>query len=72
MLAGDGSFDSPLEQTLVQFTAPAGAPSAEICVRGIDVLGNTGAAACVTLNINAPAGPLPLYLPGIFNNSSAP
>ncbi len=72
MLAGDGSFDSPLEQVTAQFTAPTSSASVEVCVQATDMLGNTGAAVCVTLDINTPTGSLAVHLPIIVNNSSSP
>jgi hypothetical protein len=68
MQASDGTFDSPLEQVTAQFTAPQGPTSVEVCVRGSDVFDNTGSAACEQLEINAPVGPPPIYLPIAVRN----
>lgn len=68
MQASDGTFDSPLELVTAQFTAPQGPTSVEVCVRGSDVFGNTGSTACEQLEINAPVGPLPVYLPIAVRN----
>jgi hypothetical protein len=68
MQASDGTFDSSLEQVTAQFTAPQGPTSVEVCVQGSDVFGNTGSAACEQLEINAPEGPSPVYLPIAVRN----
>jgi hypothetical protein len=68
MQASNGTFDSPLEQVTAQFTAPQGPTSVEVCVQGSDVFGNTGSAACEQLEINAPEGPSPVYLPIAVRN----
>ena len=72
MLAGDGGFDSPLEQVSAQFSAPSGPNAVEVCVRGTDIYGNIGNPACDQLEINAPAGPPPLFLPIAVKNFSTP
>jgi hypothetical protein len=68
MQASNGTFDSALEQVTAQFTASQGPTSIEVCVQGSDVFGNTGSAACEQLEINAPEGPSPVYLPIAVRN----
>lgn len=47
MTAQDGAFDSPDEDVEASFTATT-VGTHEVCVRGADSIGNTGAAACQT------------------------
>ena len=73
MQAQDGTFDSPFEAVTIQFSAPDSPPTVEICVRGSDIFGNTGAAGCEHLEITGtPAGPAPLYLPILIRNYTSP
>ena len=72
MLPADGSFDSPMEQVRGQFLAPTSTSPLAVCVRGTDEFGNPGAATCAQLEINAPAGPPPLYLPIAVKTYSTP
>ena len=68
MLPGDGSFDSPVEEVSAQFGAPLSGGLVDICVRGSDAFGNTGSPVCAQLEINAPVGPPPLFLPVAVKN----
>ena len=42
----DGSFDSPTETVVTAFTVLKPEGDYAICVRGMDILQNTGAATC--------------------------
>ena len=59
MQAQDGAFDEVSEAVTVTFSASAG--THDLCVRGQDTSGNTGAPVCTTLGVNSL-----LYLPLIF------
>jgi len=72
MLAGDGGFDSPIERVSAYFSAPSASTTVEVCVRGTDIYGNIGNPACDQLELNAPAGPPPLFLPIAIKNFSTP
>jgi parallel beta-helix repeat protein len=75
MDATDGTFDEVSEDVTASFTAPAEAGIYDLCVRGTDAAGNTGAAECIMLVVYDPDGgfvtgggwiesPVGAYLPG--------
>jgi hypothetical protein len=72
MAAQDGTFDSPVETVTVKFPAPASSGQVEVCVRGIDAAGNTGAGVCDQMQVNETAQTPVLYLPILSNIAAAP
>jgi hypothetical protein len=72
MEAVDGNFDAVLEQVMIQFQAPFGPASLEICVRGDDQHGNSSPAECLELQINVPESPPYVYLPFLVRNFNTP
>ena len=69
----DGNFNSPLEKVTAQFVASVQEGTFDLCVRGTDVIGNTGSAACTMLSVtSAPTEPPRIYLPIILRNLSNP
>jgi hypothetical protein len=57
MTAVDGSFDSAMESVTAEFLSPNTSGSLEICARGTDAAGNTGAQECASLSVDN-QGPL--------------
>jgi hypothetical protein len=73
MEAQDGTFDSSLEMVTVQFTAPTQEGKFDLCVRGTDSFGNTGAAACTELTVADATEETPrIYIPIILRRQTNP
>jgi hypothetical protein len=69
----DGSFTSPVENVTAQFVAPAQEGAIDLCVRGTDIFGNTGAAACTQLSVaGTPTETPKIYLPIVLRGMSNP
>lgn len=51
MAAADGAFDEMVENVTASFTGPLDGGSYSVCVRGTDVMDNTGGAACTSLTV---------------------
>ena len=56
MNALDGQFDTVSEDVTATFGAPSAAAIYDLCVRGIDAVGNTGDSECVMLVVYDPDG----------------
>jgi hypothetical protein len=57
MTAQDGAFDSPTEDVIANFTAPATGGDQTLCVRGTDAVNNTSPQVCINLTVDD-QGPL--------------
>ena len=53
MTAQDGNFDSATEVVTAALLSPDTSGDVNVCVRGTDAAGNTGAHTCTTLNVDA-------------------
>lgn len=70
LTAQDGSFDSPNEIVEATFVISNEPGELDLCVRGKDDLGNSGAVACTQLTVSAnPNAKVNNYLPCIINQS---
>jgi hypothetical protein len=66
--AQDGSFDSPSEDVEATFAVPNPSGDYAFCVRGKDILGNIGPAACTQLTVSEePNESVIYYYPLLFN-----
>ena len=73
MEAQDGTFDSSLEIVTVQFTAPTQEGTFDLCVRGTDSFGNTGATACTELSVESASNEPPwIYIPIVLRGKTNP
>ncbi len=74
LTAQDGNFDSPSEAVEATFDVLNPPGDYDLCVRGKDILGNLGPAACTQLTISAdpdaPSESHDSYLPVILNQSN--
>jgi hypothetical protein len=74
LTAQDGNFDSPSEAVEATFDVLNQPGDYDLCVRGKDMLGNLGSAACTQLTVSAdpdaPSGSHDSYLPVIINQSN--
>jgi hypothetical protein len=52
MTAQDGTFDQPIETTMVSFPAPILDGKYSLCVRGTDAVNNLGPDTCITLSVD--------------------
>jgi hypothetical protein len=69
----DGNFNSPLENVTAQFAASAQEGTFDLCVRGTDSFGNTGAAACTELSVTGTSTETPwIYLPIVLRGQTIP
>jgi len=69
MNAQDGAFDEVAEGVRARLPTPGIAGNYQVCVRGVDRLGNMGAQACIQLTVNGPPADgdfvvLPIVLSG--------
>lgn len=73
LTAQDGNFDSPSETVEAIFDVLNSPGDYDLCVRGKDILGNLGPAACTQLTVSADpdqsSGSHDSYLPVIINQS---
>jgi hypothetical protein len=64
MIPQDGSFDSPTENVIADFTILNPPGEYDVCVRGVDVLSNVGSTTCTRLTVSsAPSESLNVFFP---------